>query len=436
MREWQNTELGLIPSDWKIVSFRELLCEKVRNGVYKPAEYHGKGCKIVNMGELFAFPRLKSSEQMQLIELTEDELKKFSLQKGDLIFARRSLIMEGAGKCSLIYDVKEPLTFESSIIRARPNREKADPIFLFHFFNSRIGRYLLGTIMRVTAVAGITGTDLMELNLPLPSLPQQKSIAHLLDTFDRKISLLHRQNRTLEAMARTLFKRWFIDFEFPDAQGRPYRSSGGKMVEGEMGEMPEGWGVGKILNLARIKKMSISPTQYPKKEFCHYSIPAYDEGQTPKRELGAQILSSKFIVEKHSILVSKLNPSISRIWDIHEVDETFSICSTEFQVFIPRKELLFPFLFFLFKARYVAKEMAQRATGTSGSHQRIRPDDILDIDIMIPAEDLILKYSEAAGDLLKKKCSNLNKIQTLTALRDTLLPKLMNGELRVRDVEI
>ena len=102
-------------SKWDWLPFEDLLLIPLRTGIYKKKEFHGRGCKIVNMGELFAHPRLKSSVEMKRVDLTRNEIDKSSLNDGDLIFARRSLTAEGAGKCTIILDVKEPTTFESSI---------------------------------------------------------------------------------------------------------------------------------------------------------------------------------------------------------------------------------------------------------------------------------------------------------------------------------
>ena len=129
-----------LPGGWVWLPFEELLEVPLRNGIYKKKEFHGRGAKIVNMGELFAYPRLKDVE-MKRVELTEKELEKSSLQNGDLIFARRSLTAEGAGKCTIVLEVKEPTTFESSIIRARLNTEIAEPEFYYYMFNSKFGKW-------------------------------------------------------------------------------------------------------------------------------------------------------------------------------------------------------------------------------------------------------------------------------------------------------
>lgn len=254
--------------EWNSVPFEQLLAEPVRNGLYKSKEFHGRGAKIVNMGELFAYPRLRSVP-MKRIELSDSETSRFALEEGDLIFARRSLTAQGAGKCSVVLEIDEPTTFESSIIRARPNQKKALPLYLYYYFNSPLGFHSLDTIRRQVAVAGITGSDLAKLEIPVPPISEQRAIAHVLGTLDDKIELNRRMNETLEAIARAMFKSWFVDFDPVRAQmnGEPPESIcrrlgltsdlldlfPDRLVDSELGEIPEGWEVKPLSFLASVK---------------------------------------------------------------------------------------------------------------------------------------------------------------------------------------
>ena len=115
--------------------FNELLAEPLRNGVYKKKELHGSGVPVINMKELFAFDRI-AGQASDRVQLNTGELRRVGLEVGDLLFARRSFVLEGAGKCSIIAPLPEPTTFESSIIRARLDRSRAAPDFFFYFFKS------------------------------------------------------------------------------------------------------------------------------------------------------------------------------------------------------------------------------------------------------------------------------------------------------------
>src|SRR2546423_1817495 len=134
-----------------MTSFRHVLAEPVRNGVYKPAEFHGRGYPIVNMGEIFAHEFI-SDQPTHRVDLSDQEIAKSELEDGDLLFARRSFVLEGAGKCSIVSAPPERTTFESSLIRARVDKQVASPLFYYYFFRSPHGRDLIASIAVRTAV--------------------------------------------------------------------------------------------------------------------------------------------------------------------------------------------------------------------------------------------------------------------------------------------
>jgi type I restriction enzyme S subunit len=158
--------------------------------------------------------------------------------------------------------------------------------------------------------------------LPLPPLVQQRAIAQILGALDDKIELNLRMNETLEAMARALFKSWFLDFDpvRVKAEGDPGLPKhiaalfADHLEDSELGEIPAGWEVGKVEKFATLSRDTIKPGEFPDETFEHFSIPAFDEGQTPKRELGGAIKSNKFLIPSDAILLSKLNPRIPRLW--------------------------------------------------------------------------------------------------------------------------
>jgi type I restriction enzyme S subunit len=278
---------------------------------------------------------------MRRLRVAKDEIERFGLAGGDLLFARRSLVAEGAGKCSIVCEVNEPTVFESSIIRARPDTSKADSLFLYYFFNSPQGKSSLDSILRHVAVAGITGSDLVKLLVPCPPLYEQKAIARILGTLDDKIELNRKMNETLEQMARATFKSWFVDFE-------PFRDEG--TADSPLGKIPKGWSVAPISDLCTLQRDSLQPSDNPEEVFAHYSIPAYDEGRLPKLELGIGILSNKLTVPENVVLLSKLNPRFPRVW-LPDISGTLrSICSTEFLVVRPDRTVSREFRVFWFSS--------------------------------------------------------------------------------------
>ena len=175
----------------------------------------------------------------------------------------------------------------------------------------------------------------------------------------------------------------------------------------------------------------MNPSKDPLKTFYHFSLPAFDSGQKPTIEVGSDILSNKYRVAENSILISKLNPRVPRVWLLTNAEENY-VCSTEFQNLKPKVAPHLMFLYSLFSSRNVIDELTMSASGTSGSHQRVKPEDMLNVTFRTPSLDYLEEYSLLITPSMEKVSFNKKQIQTLENLRDTLLPKLMSGEVRVQ----
>lgn len=252
----------------------------------------------------------------------------------------------------------------------------------------------------------LTKEMLENLEICVPKIDEQRSIADVLSSLDDKIDLLKRQNTTLEALVQTYFKQWFVE---------------------ENDNCPI-----FVSDIAKLENNSVNPGRQPLEPFYHYSIPAFDNAQTPVVELGKAILSNKFCVLPNTILVSKLNPVTPRIWRIGENVQPNSVCSTEFQVLKPKDMQHYLFLYCLMKSNDVIASFAMSATGTSGSHQRIRPEYILEVETPEPDADKLNLFNEVFTPMMERVKHNQRQIITLQKLRDTLLPKLISGDVRVK----
>ena len=277
-------------------------------------------------------------------------------------------------------------------------------------------------------------------DVPCPPFAEQKAIAHILGTLDDKIELNRQMNRTLEDMARAIFKSWFVDFDPVHAKARGAPPAGmdaataalfpSEFEDSALGPIPKGWQVGQIRDVAHIVRQSVNPSRYPDEFFDHYSIPAYPHGK-PIVSQGETIKSNKNLVTPNCVLISKLNPRIPRVW-LPFIGETHRpICSTEFFVVEPETNATREHLYSLFSSNEFLGSFTAMVTGTSSSHQRVNRDAFLGMDIVLPSEHIIQCYSELASPLYKMVSANLDESDTLSELRDTLLPKLMSGELRV-----
>jgi type I restriction enzyme, S subunit len=330
-------------------------------------------------------------------------------RNGDTLVARITPCLEN-GKTAYV-DILDggEVGFGSTeyiVLREKPG--VSDKQFLYYFSISSEFRDV--AILSMTGSSGrqrVQNEVVTNHSFFLPSLPEQKAIASVLSSLDDKIDLLRRQNKTLEAMAEALFRQWFVE----DAQ--------------------EDWEEEKLADYADHVKVNVTPANTPMQLYTHYSLPAFDEGMRPVVELGSAILSNKYGVEAWTILVSKLNPRFPRIWPIGDKPGENAICSTEFQGFKPKSEKLYGYLCFLLKSKDVTEKLTMAASGTSGSHQRVGPEDIKNIRIRIPSLARAEEYSEVIMPGIEKLLANLEQVRALEKLRGTLLPKLMSGEVRV-----
>jgi len=314
----------------------------------------------------------------------------------------------------------------------------------------RFLKYWLNSSLMARHIAGFRdGTVAERLNmpviraLPIPALEigVQGAIGCILGALDDKIELNRRMNETLEAMARAIFKDWFVDFG-------PTRAK----MEGRAPNLapdiwsvfpdrldddgkPDGWTQGSVSNVASIMKETVNPQSLPDVIFSHYSIPAYDSGQKPGLDRGADIKSNKTVVPTNSVLLSKLNPEIVRVWLTDVRADEKAICSTELLAMQPKAPVDRAFLFCLFHDSAFRDDLRAMMTGTSNSHQRVKPQSILDVQIVIPNEETIERFNLISKPFVDRMLVNRREVQDLATLRDLLLPKLMSSEIRVKDAE-
>jgi len=180
---------------------------------------------------------------------------------------------------------------------------------------------------------------------------------------------------------------------------------------------------------------SVSPRDYAEEIFAHFSIPAYDEGKAPKLEKGASILSNKTIVPDGAVLLSKLNPEIERVWLVPRSSTHRQICSTEFLVYQPSPSANTSYLYCLFREPSFREMLKGMATGTSKSHQRVSPKSLAQRNVTFSGSEIITAFGQIVDDLLRRTLHNREEQRTLAAIRDLLLPKLISGEIRLREAQ-
>ena len=366
--------------------------------------------------------------------LSEEDYKKWTKrvtpQKDDIVFSyeatlgRYAMIPEGFYGC---------LGRRLAIVRIKDNR--VNPKWLYYYFLSPEWKvFVANHTVRGSTVDRISVEDFPEYPIPLPKREEQDAVVEVLSQIDMRIDTNTRICDELESMAKTIYDYWFTQFDFPDAEGKPYRSTCGVMEWNEQLKcaIPQGWKVGTIGSLMKIENTSVDPKKLGNTVMEHYSIPAFDVDRCPAYEEASTIESSKYAVDPECILTSKLNPHFKRLWDPY-CETPNAICSTEFIVFRPITAWMRPFCYAVLNSDAFYVHMSGKATASTGSRKRIQPDVSASFELPIPDEDTMRSFAELYGPIMEKQKALYKENRELTKLRDWLLPMLMNGQATVTE---
>lgn len=314
-----------------------------------------------------------------------------------------------------------------------------DPRYVYYFFRAYAKE--LSALDVGSANPTLNRNHVHPIGVSWPtSLTEQLSIAGMLGALDDRITHLRETSATLEAIAQALFKSWFVDLDpvrakmvgrapegmdeataalFPDA-----------LEETDLGLAPKGWLAGSVGDFAELKKGTVNPGLQPETTFEHFSLPSFDDGQRPVTERGALIKSNKTPLHSNTVLLSKLNPHIPRVWLPVECGAN-AVCSTEFLVFQPTGVGSREFVYCTFKSPDFIARLQQLVTGTSNSHQRIKPDQVALMRSVVPSLQVAKAFEAVVRPMFERVHRNRGHALTLANLRDTLLPRLISGQLRL-----
>lgn len=394
-------------SEWKRVKLGEIL-NFISKGTTPPkgVGFVDKGINYVKSEAIGYDRKLDKTKIVQINKETHQKFKRSQLAENDILFSMAGIYL---GKNAIVTKEILPANTNQALAILRLNQEEANPNYVSLYLSQQSMIDFINNMSGQSAQPNVNFEEIKSIEINLPPLPEQTAIASVLSSLDDKIDLLHRQNATLEQLAETLFRQWFVE------------------------EAKEEWEEGKIYDYAIHFKESIQPQKNQSTLYAHYSIPSFDNGKNPVQELGGEIQSNKYKIPNFCILFSKLNPhKDKRVWLLQNEVETNGICSTEFQVVFPKKRQYLYFLYGWLTLNENYNEIASGVGGTSGSHQRIDPNSIFAFKCPFITEGIIERYNFHVEPIFKKQVINQTQIRTLTAMRDTLLPKLMSGEVRVK----
>lgn len=354
----------------------------------------------------------------------KERVKRAAPEPGDIIITREAPM----GEVCLIPAGLECCLGQRMVLLKVNQKKISSQYLLFALQSEFVQKQIRKSDRTGSTVSNLCLPDLRALEIPI--LENTSNIAAALKAITDKIKTNNRINSELEAIVKTIYDYWFVQFDFPDTNGKPYKTSGGKMAYNQTlkREIPEGWDATMLSKITPVSTQSVNPANYPDKIFRHFSIPVYDATNNFGIEAGETIGSNKFTVKDSDVLVSKLNPWFSRV--IYAMEEEDLICSTEFVVWRTPSSNIKNFLYMVATSPQFIAHCTQSATGTSNSHKRVNPGVMMRFPVPFNLE-VAKALGEKLDSMIKAIIMNQRENAGLARLRDWLLPMLMNGQVKV-----
>ncbi|WP_312248479.1 restriction endonuclease subunit S [Streptococcus parasuis] len=405
-------------SEWKFLTLKEAELEFIDGdrGVNYPkkSELLPEGdCVFLNTGNV----RQNSFDFSNLDFITKEKdnlLRNGKLQRDDIVLTTRGTVGNVA-----LYSQEVPFSnirINSGMVIIRVNKNFWHPYFIYLFFQSHLFKKQISRLISGSAQPQLPISILETVNIPQLTLDEQKEIIFNIKSIDQKIQINNQINQELEAMAKTLYDYWFVQFDFPDENGKPYKSSGGKMVYNDQlkREIPEGWGVESVGNLLD-KVTKAEKIENNSIEFIG-EIPVIDQSQkyiagfTNNENAILQPQDGHVIFGDHTRLVKYINFDYAR-----GADGT--------QVLISNNENISNVLLY-----HMIEDFDLSNYGYARHFKFLKEKTVI-----VPDKEVSSKFETQANVIYEKIKNNIFENQELTQLRDWLLPMLMNGQVKVED---
>jgi type I restriction enzyme S subunit len=352
------------------------------------------------------------------------------------LYDDETILIPRKGTLTNLFYLNQPFWAVDTIFWSKINKKITLPKYLFY----KLKTIDLASLNVGSAVPSLTTQVLNEVLVSIPNLETQTAIAEILSSLDNKIELNNQINQNLEALAQAFFKQWFVDFEFPDKKGNPYKSSGGEMVESELGEIPDGWRAGKLGELSKVVNgyafkssdfQELGNNGILKIRNVNGSIVDIKNTQFVSDKIASKV-QQKFKVQSGNVLIAMTGAEVGKIGVVPKTEKSlwlnqrvgrFEPVNPNSIVFI---NTLFNFLNFTQEVRNIAMGSAQPNISSNG---------IESIKCLIPNQNIIDLFSSSLKDNYQMLLDNLYEKEQLEQLRDLILPKLISGELEVMAVK-
>ena len=415
-------------SEWKRYKLSELY--KMSSGISSTKEQAGHGSPFLSFSVVFNNYFLPDS-LIDLMDTTDGEKQKYSINEGDIFLTRTSETVDELAMSSVALKDYPEASFSGFLKRLRPvDKTIVYPKFMAFYLRSPLFRRTIINNTVMTLRASFNEAMFSYLEIMLPDFDTQKKIGDFLYSLEKKKQTNNQINQELEAMAKSLYDYWFVQFDFPDQNGKPYKSSGGKMVyHPELKrEIPEGWGVAKLNEVVDlISGYPFSSNDYVTSgKYKLYTIKNVQDGYTvDKVDNYLDFLPSNMSHEcqlRRGDLIMSLTGNVGRVGMVYEDDVLLNQRVLKLN---PINKTHKSFIYSFFRSDVTKAHLENMSTGTS--QKNLSPIDIGNMMIPFPSESLLSKFL----DNLNMLENNLVENQQLTKLRDWLLPMLMNGQVKV-----
>ena len=335
------------------------------------------------------------------------------------------------GRTAIIRNVEHPMTLNPQFVVLKDIQ--INPVYLAYFLKTDEFQKQIYGIVGGSTIPTLSQENLANLIIRVPNDNIPNTIADILDSLDGKIELNKQINDNLEAMAKQLYDYWFVQFDFPNEEGKPYKASGGAMVWNERlkREIPIGWTCCSIKEMCDINKKTINKDEH--KQIEYLDTGSITQGHISNTEIyNVDMAPSRAQrkVEDLSILYSSVRPRLLHYGILSKPKENF-IVSTGFVTLDAKCKKMALMVYYFLTSNTITEHLASIADTAVSSYPSISPDDIAYLDIVIPSNDIIQKYNDIVEPMFRKMSTLRKEIDSLTKQRDELLPLLMNGQASV-----
>ncbi|GAA0097143.1 restriction endonuclease subunit S [Clostridium perfringens] len=373
--------------------------------------------------------------ELQTLNLSTDKIPsraKRKIKDKDILI---STVRPNQKHYGIIKKAKKNLIASTGFVVLSANESLVDSEYLYRFLTQDNMTEYFQAIgeTSTTAYPSIKPSVISELEINLPPLEEQKAIAKILSNLDEKIEVNNKINKNLEEMAQAIFKQWFVDFEFPNEEGKPYKSSGGEMVESELGMIPKTFSISTLGN--EVKTIDNRGKTPPlEKEKTEYPI------------IDVKVLAGSSRIINYNNCLKFVNEETYKNWfrSGHPLEKDILISTVgslaELKMFFGHKGCIAQNVvalrsinissFYMYEyLKYIKPKLVSYNIGSV--QPSIKITHIMKHNIIIPEKNIVLKYDNLINSIIEKIYNNENENERLEKLRDTLLPKLMSGEIRV-----